>query len=129
MRVQVIRESTGFGYSQKIIDWITEADENLGKLEKLKKGEIVEIPERITRGIYNLVDVETGLVVSRRTFTELSPEEIKRIYAKPSMAPQSKTRKIIKETLGIETSDDTKVESEVATTKLKLKPKKEKETE
>jgi hypothetical protein len=64
MRVQVIKESTGFGFTSKAVSWISSDPENLNSVNRLKDGQIVEIPERIAHHFHNLVNVETGKIIS-----------------------------------------------------------------
>ena len=99
MRVRLIPESTGFGYSGKIVDWITEAEDHVQLLEKLQSGLTVEFPARIARSIFNLVDVETGEVVSTRTTLMISKEEIKKKYTDYKRTEQAQFKATVKNIL------------------------------
>lgn len=98
MRVRLIQESTGFGYSGNTVNWIVESDENLGKIQKLQKGVIVEIPEKIAKGIYNLVNVETGEVISYQHSIFIPIEEVMIRYKEQGKEEVVKTREILKDT-------------------------------
>lgn len=97
MRVRLISESTGFGYKGSIVSWISEAEENVQLLEKLQSGLTVEIPARIAKAIFNLVDVETGEVVSSRTTLTTSLEEIKKKYLDNKRISQAQIREEVKD--------------------------------
>jgi hypothetical protein len=111
MKVRLIKESSGFGYSSKIVEWMVSSEENMGKLEKIKKGKTVEIPERIAKRIHNLVDVETGNIISVRCQTHLNEVELKKRYADINKFEQAKTREavidtVVKPKLEIDVIDD-----------------------
>lgn len=95
MKVRLINESSGFGYSSKISTWIGENEEHLGKLKNIQKGDTVEIPEKIAISIHNLVNVETGEIISRRSSVKLSSNEIKKRYMKGGFETVSKIRSIL----------------------------------
>lgn len=80
MKVKLISESTGFGYSGKIANWIVSQEEHIQTLEKLQSGLTVEIPEKIAKNIFNLVDVETGAVISYVANLFITNEEVKKKY-------------------------------------------------
>jgi len=99
MRVKLIQESSGFGYSGGIVNWIVESDENLGKIQKLSNGNVVEIPEKIAKSIYNLVNVETGEVISYKHSLSISKDEVLMRYKEHGKEEITKTRENLKETL------------------------------
>ena len=99
MRVKLIQESSGFGYSGGIVNWIVESDENLGKIQKLSNGNVVEIPEKIAKSIYNLVNVETGEVISYKHSLSISKDEVLMRYKEQGKEEITKTRENLKETL------------------------------
>lgn len=124
MKVRLIKESSGFGYSSKIVEWMVESDENMGKLEKIKKGKTVEIPERIAKRIHNLVDVETGNSISIRCQTHLNANEIKERYADSSKLEQATTRKaiidtVVKPELKIEVLDEAETTDTISEDSIK----------
>jgi len=99
VRVKLIQESSGFGYSGGIVNWIVESDENLGKIQKLSNGNVVEIPEKIAKSIYNLVNVETGEVISYKHSLSISKDEVLMRYKEQGKEEITKTRENLKETL------------------------------
>ena len=99
MRVKLIQESSGFGCSGGIVNWIVESDENLGKIQKLSNGNVVEIPEKIAKSIYNLVNVETGEVISYKHSLSISKDEVLMRYKEHGKEEITKTRENLKETL------------------------------
>jgi hypothetical protein len=107
MKVKLIPESSGFGYSGKIVNWIVESDENLGKLQKLQKGNTVEIPEKIAKSIYNLVNVETGEIISYNHSVFITTDEVIMKHKEQGKEEIVKTREVLKE---------------VFTEKVKIKP-------
>ena len=104
MRVQFVKESSGFGYRSKIATWLAESDENLGKLQKLQKGNVVEIPNHIAGSIHNLVNVETGEVISGRSEIHISKDEIKKRYLKAGLETSAKVRKSFDEVKPVKTT-------------------------
>ena len=97
MRVRLIQESSGFGYSGNIVSWIVENDENLGKIQKLEKGNTVEIPDKIAKSIYNLVNVETGEVISYNHSLLITIEDVMKRYKEKGKEEIVKTREVLKE--------------------------------
>lgn len=81
MRVKLIKESSGFGYGSKVINWMVSDPENLNTLNRLKSGNICEIPKNIASGIHNIVNVETGEIVSTQcSLVGITREEVKNRY-------------------------------------------------
>lgn len=81
MRVQLIKESTGFGYKAKVLNWIAEDSEALGLVQKISRGEITEIPDTYCNCIFNLVCPDTGLIVSSEfSLVGVDEEFIKQKY-------------------------------------------------
>lgn len=122
MRVKLVKESSGFGYSYKISSWLAQSDENMGLLKKLQKGAVVELPEKVAMSIHNLVDIETGKMISRRYQLSITEDEVKHRYLDTSLEEVANTRKIIKDLVKVE--DTTKIE--VSST---IKPIEEEETD
>lgn len=96
MRVRLVNESSGFGYSSNVVNWMVQSEENLGKIQKLQKGSIVEIPEKIAMSIYNLVNVETGEIISSRNTINISTSEVIKNYKESGKEEIVKTRESLK---------------------------------
>lgn len=96
MRVRLVQESSGFGFNQRIIPWMTESEENLHLLEKLQTGVACELPENIAKNIWNLVDIETGKIVSLRSSFEISIEEVSKRYIDKRKSDTSQIREAAK---------------------------------
>jgi len=114
MRVQLIKESTGFGFNSMVANWSVEDIENITLLEKVKKGIIVELPERVAINIYNLVDVDSGEIVSKISNASITSNELKLKYKS--------------------TKEDTKLKAEIKASfkpkvKIKTKPQVKEEVE
>jgi hypothetical protein len=83
MKVRLILESSGFGYSNGAINWMVEDPDNLGVMEKLSKHMTVDIPARIVPSIHNLINVETGEFPSQIYDLHTDKEVIKAKYVVP----------------------------------------------
>lgn len=80
MLVKLIEESSGFGYTTDVVNWMVRDEEHVSAIEMLKAGFEVEIPENIAKRIKNLVSVETGEIISKKYDVHISKEEIVRKY-------------------------------------------------
>lgn len=98
MRVKLVQESSGFGYSGKLANWLAESDEHIGLMQKLKAGKVVEIPDKYARMIYNLVNVETGEIISRRHSLFIDAEKIAKIYKEHGKEDLLETKETLKNT-------------------------------
>ncbi|HLD98266.1 MAG TPA: hypothetical protein VI815_02990 [Candidatus Nanoarchaeia archaeon] len=92
MKVQFVKESSGFGYSQKIASWLLQDPENAAAILDLSIGKAVELPESIAVNCYNLVNTATGKVISKNNGIYLTETQIKNKYVK---AEEVKTKEII----------------------------------
>ena len=83
MRVQLIKESSGFGYTAKIVEWLTQDEENIFTLNRLQEGQIVELPSNIAPDVHNLVNIETGTIVSKMCIlNSITVNQVKELYGK-----------------------------------------------
>jgi len=103
MRVQLIKESTGFGYGSKVIQWLVQDSENINTANRLKEGQICEIPDKVAIGFHNIVNVETGEIISLSyNLQDITKEEIKEKYQiedfKQSTELKKNVSKILKAT-------------------------------
>lgn len=87
VRVQLVAESSGWGYKLIVGQWAVEDPENLAALTKLSRGGIVQIPIYIAEQIANLVNVETGEMVSIVNQIRLSEDALRQKYKKEESDP------------------------------------------
>jgi hypothetical protein len=81
MKVKLIHESTGYGYTANVTNWIVEDPENINTALRIKEEAVVEISDKIAPHFHNLVNVETGEIVSRSfSLIDITVEDVRKKY-------------------------------------------------
>lgn len=91
MKIQLIKESSGFGYSRQVCTWLSADIENINKINSFRQGEVIEVPEVVAISFHNAVDVETGIVVSKHKDLTITEEALKHRYLN---LPEEKETKV-----------------------------------
>jgi len=106
LKIRLIRESSGFGYTSYIPGWIAENGENAVTLKDLRNGKAVVLPETTAKNLYNVVDVSTGNIVSSHySLVGITKEEVASKYLEVAEAPKE-----IKSDTKVEIKSETKKE-------------------
>lgn len=92
MKVKLIKESSGLGYRSNLVSWLVSNEENLAALDRLSQNLEVDIPKEKAKLIYNLVDVETGEVISNYSNLTISKNEIKKRYQNKKYIKQAEVK-------------------------------------